>query len=60
MNRKKTAALIGASTFTLLVGCGVPETPSPSASQGQEARDGKLTCRPSLLTLVLLIQLKNH
>jgi hypothetical protein len=42
MNRKKTAALIGASTFTLLVGCGVPETPSPSASQGQEARDGKL------------------
>ncbi|MDT5127716.1 MAG: hypothetical protein QOH54_3360 [Mycobacterium sp.] len=42
MNRKKTAALIGASTFTLLVGCGVPDTPSPSASQGQEARDGKL------------------
>ncbi|MCW2688538.1 MAG: hypothetical protein JWR37_3428 [Mycobacterium sp.] len=41
MNKKATA-IIGASTFTLLVGCGVAETPSPSASQGQEARDGKL------------------
>jgi hypothetical protein len=49
MNGKKTAALIGASMFALLVGCGVSGTAGNSASQaagaavvGQEARDGKL------------------
>ena len=55
INRTKTAALIGASTLTLLIGCGslrppaTHQTPAPAAS-GQEARDGKLgftvTARP--------------
>lgn len=49
MDGKKIAALIGVSTFTLLVGCGVPETAGNSAyaaaaavGVGQEARDGNL------------------